>query len=148
MTKQPNQNILDSMSKAFTPELFASSHIWIQRKQQKCATLNVEFSTWNLTTIISVTMVFQNSCFWAINYYDQAKVGTALHTQGTPNTKYAGASLALTDRPSWRQPHRSRQARHLQTLPLFLAKTSIHKVSTSSIREPVLTFTAWITAAG
>lgn len=44
-------------------------------------------------------MVFQTSFFWAINYYDQAKVGTAaLHTKGTPNTEYAGASLGLADR--------------------------------------------------
>lgn len=41
-------------------------------------------------------MVLQTSFFCAINYYDQAKVGAALlHTQGTPNTEYADASLGL-----------------------------------------------------
>lgn len=73
------------------------THLDINKTAKVCySNLNVEFSTWNLTTIISVTMVFQTSFFWAINYYDQAKVGTALlHTQGTPNTEVWWCFLGL-----------------------------------------------------
>lgn len=74
-----------------------------------------------------------NKLLWS----SQSRNSSSSH-KGTPSTEYAGASLGLADRARWRQPHRSCQTRHLQTSPGLLAKTSIHKVSTSSIREPVI----------
>lgn len=71
-----------------------------------------------------------NKLLWS----SQSRSSTSSHTRDSQHRVF-WCFLGLTDRPRQRQPHWSRQMRHLQTSPPSLAKTSIHKVSTSSIRD-------------
>lgn len=64
------------------------THLDIKKTAKVCYSKRGIYRLKSDNYYFTMTMVFQTSFFWAINYYDQAKVGTALlHRRGTPNTE-------------------------------------------------------------